>query len=491
MSDLLKKLRSPEFSIYSFYSLGFLVLLGMAIAIWAKVYYLALFIPGIIALALLSLKIDWLHYTFIAVLPFTIEYEIGSFGLDFPSEIFLLTLAVLSTFWMFSHPLKAQNFITHPLTLFLALHLIWAYCCILSSTNSLHTLKFALSKSWHLIGCVIASYVVVRNIKNLWIILALLIFSTTLTIIIINTEHSFYGFTFDTIGRACHPLYRNHVIYGVFITMIFPFLFVIRTRTKKFSIYRLLIDITILLFIAGIFFSYTRGAWLALPIMLGVWFCITYKLFRFVYPIGVVAGVLFFLYLSKDYHFLKYAPDYEKTIYHEELSDHLSSTFDGEDLSTMERFHRWIAAFRLFKEHPIMGTGPSTFVDIYKPYTSPEFETYVSSNEERSTVHNYFIYILAEQGIIGFIIIVLVVGSFFIYGEHQYNKLQNPIYKKLYLACILCGSVFWLNNLFSDLLEANKVAPLWFFCLAWMVQIEEWDAQTKDSNPVGRKLFRQ
>ena len=138
-----------------------------------------------------------------------------------------------------------------------------------------------------------------------------------------------------------------------------------------------------------------------------------------------------------------------------------------------------------------MGTGPSTFVDIYKPYTSPEFETYVSSNEERSTVHNYFIYILAEQGIIGFIIIVLVVGSFFIYGEHQYNKLQNSIYKKLYLACILCGSVFWLNNLFSDLLEANKVAPLWFFCLAWMVQIEEWDAQTKDSNPVGRKLFRQ
>jgi hypothetical protein len=53
--------------------------------------------------------------------------------------------------------------------------------------------------------------------------------------------------------------------------------------------------------------------------------------------------------------------------------------------------------------------------------------------------------------------------------------LKHPPYRHFYMACILCGSAFWLNNLFSDLLEANKLAPLYFIILAVMMRIEEWD----------------
>lgn len=441
--------------------------------------YIVAFIPVIgIAACIFTLQPSILYFLFIGVLPFAMEFEFGGIGLDLPSEPLLIGLFILSVFWFVGHNREAFRIVTHPLSMTIALHLIWVYCCVLSSSNFGVSLKFALSKSWYIVGSLVGTYWMVytpqRFLKVLWI----LILGTGITMFIINIEHGLEGFTFESIGAACNPLYRNHVIYGVFLVMILPFVFVLRTQTKKQSIFRLTIDVLLILFFWSIYFTYTRGAWLALPFMIGAWICIQRRWIRWLYPAGVIAAIVFFIYLSKDYHYLKYAPEYENTIYHDELGDHLSATFEGKDMSTMERFHRWIAAFRLFREHPIMGVGPSTFVDVYKPYTSPNFETYISENEERSTVHNYFIYVLAEQGIVGFIIVVVMVGTFFIYGERKYHQIQHPLYKNLYLACLLCGVSFWLNNLFSDLLEANKVAPLWFFCIAWMIRMEFWDKKT-------------
>lgn len=458
-----------------FYSLGIVLLGGICFAVWIKEFFIALIpLAGLIGLVFI-VRPAWLYFIFIVILPFSMEFEFGGMGLDLPSEPILIGLALLGTLWFINNPDEAKKIIRHPISIAIVLHLIWVYCCILSSSNLIFSLKYALSKSWYILGSIVATYWMIDTRKKLILSLWLLTLSIAATVFIINIEHGLEGFTFDSIGAACNPLYRNHVIYGVFMVMILPFVFVLRFLTKKQSIQRLILDLIILLLIFGTYFSYTRGAWLALPVMLGVWFCIRFRLLRFLYPLGVVAGIAFFGYLSQDYRYLNYAPNYESTIYHDELGDHLSATFEGKDMSTMERFHRWIAAFRLFRENPVMGVGPNTFVDQYKPYTSTDFETYISENEERSTVHNYFIYVLAEQGLVGFLIIVFLVGAFFIYGEKKYHLLKNPLHRNLYLACILCGASFWLNNLFSDLLEANKLAPLWFFTIAWMLRIEQWD----------------
>ncbi len=475
MLNSLKNQWTHKHALAFFYTSGAVLLVGMCIAIWMKEYFLAIIpVAGITALVF-TIKPAWLYFIFIAILPFSMEFEFGSFGLDLPSEPILIGLSLLGTFWFISNPVETKKIIRHPVFITLLLHLIWVYCCILSSSNLVFSLKYALSKSWYIIGSMITTYWIINTRKKLINSLWILTITIAITVFIVNIEHGLEGFTFDAIGAACNPLYRNHVIYGVFMVMIFPFVFVLRPLTKKQSIQRLMIDLTIILLLTGIYFSYTRGAWLALPVMLGVWFCVRYRLLRFLYPLGIIAGIAFFGYLSQDYRYLDYAPNYESTIYHDELGDHLSATFEGKDMSTMERFHRWIAAFRLFSENPVMGIGPNTFVDQYKPYTSIDFETYISDNEERSTVHNYFIYVLAEQGLVGFLIIVCLVGIFFIYGEKKYHLLRNPLHRNLYLACILCGASFWLNNLFSDLLEANKLAPLWFFAIAWMIRIEQWD----------------
>lgn len=463
------RLWNPEHTQIYFYVGASLSLLVAGLAIWTEIYWLGV-LPIAALLGLIYwVKPFWMLYSFVAVLPFAMEFEIGSLGQDLPSEPLLIGLAGMSVLWLVQNYHQQKKLLNNPIVWSLLLHIVWAYVCIAFSTDPIFSLKYALSKTWFVAGSFLASVWLIRTQVDLVRVLILLVVSTTLTIAIIQTEHSLYGFTFDSINKACNPIYRNHVIYGVFIVMVLPFVFVLRTLTSKLSIQRLLIDIALVLFFTGIYFTYTRGAWLALPTMVVVWVAIRYRLLRFLYPLAVVAFIAFFAYLADDNRYLKYAPDFETTIYHEDLSNHLSATLEGADMSTMERFHRWIAAFRLFKEHPWVGIGPNTFVDNYKPYTSTHFETYISDNEERSTVHNYFIYVLVEQGVFGFLIVVILVGAYFIWGEKRYHELENSLYKKIFMACLLCGASFWLNNLFSDLVEANKVAQLWFFTIAWMV----------------------
>lgn len=457
-----------------------LALLSGLVAGFASHYFWVALLPVAgLAAALFTLKPDWLYFSLLVLMPLSIEFEIGSFGTDLPSEPLLIGLAGLSFFWLIRrHSAELKELLLHPFTLVLALHLIWAFICILPSQNPTVSLKYALAKSWYIGGAFTGSYWIIRQFSQLKLSLWLLIFSTCASIAFVMYEHYWDGFTFDSIGAACNPLYRNHVIYGVFMVMILPFMVYLRPITAKGSLIRLCLDIMLILLLAGTYFSYTRGAWLAIPVMIAMYWGIRWKLLRWFYPLGVIAGFLFFIFLASDYKYLHYAPNYEQTIYHDELGDHISATFEGKDMSTMERFHRWIAAFRMSKEYPVFGVGANNFVDLYKPYTVSDFETYISDNEERSTVHNYFILMLVEQGYPGLFITLLLVGIFFIYAEKAYARFTDPAYRNFYMACILCSTSFWLNNLFSDLLEANKLAPLWFMCMAWMMRLEQWDKKT-------------
>jgi O-antigen ligase len=424
------------------------------------------------------LQPQWLFFTLLSVLPLSMEFEFGSFGTDLPSEPLAILLAGTSILWLLQQRFyQVRDFVLHPFTWVFALHLLWALLCTPMSQDPVLSLKYLLSKGWYIFGFFVGAYWISTSLLAIRTGMWILITVTMGTVVFVMIEHYPYGFTFDTINPACNPLYRNHVTYGVFLAMVLPLLWYARSLTKKGRISRLMINVGLILILVAIYFSYTRGAWLALPIMLAVWFAVQQKWLRLLIPMAVIAAAIFFLSIAKDYRYLQFAPNYETTIYHEELGDHLSATLQGEDMSTMERFHRWIAAFRMSTEYPVFGVGPNNFVSLYQPYTISAFETYISDNEERSTVHNYFILMMVEQGFPGLIIAVLLAGVFFIYGERQYHQLQKKENQALYMALLLCGASFWLNNLFSDLLEANKLAPVWMIACAWMITLEKIDKE--------------
>src|SRR5690554_2864960 len=117
MPIYLKEKLSNRHAQLIFVSVGVLSLISVLIAAWTEEYLIA-FIPivGLLA-SIFTLRPSVLFYTFIIVLPFAIEMDIGPFGLDFPSEPLLIGLALFSTFWLLFNLEKSKILFSHPITI--------------------------------------------------------------------------------------------------------------------------------------------------------------------------------------------------------------------------------------------------------------------------------------------------------------------------------------------------------------------------------------
>jgi O-antigen ligase len=180
----------------------------------------------------------------------------------------------------------------------------------------------------------------------------------------------------------------------------------------------------------------------------------------------LIFGSMGLSWLFNNNHYLRYTPTYKETIYHDDFSSHVSSTLEGKDASSMERVYRWVAAVRMSRERPYMGVGSGNFNNYYKDYTVLDFETYLSDNEENSTVHNYYLLMLAEQGWIGLGIFLLLTFAIFLYGEKIYFKMDNRDDKRAIMTLLLVMFSIIINLLLSDMLESDKVGPFFFVVIA-------------------------
>ena len=115
--------------------------------------------------------------------------------------------------------------------------------------------------------------------------------------------------------------------------------------------------------------------------------------------------------------------------------------------------------------HLLHGYGPNGFYYAYKPYTVSAFQTYVSVNEERSTVHNYFLLLLIEQGIPGLVIFCLLLGGLFYYVQKWYHDASDKTERiyGIYGCCHIGDDCFF--NMLSDLIETDKIGGLFFICV--------------------------
>lgn len=467
-----------KYSTLIFFGYGFIVLIALAFGLlfnqWA-----AFFAPVLLLFVAIGFyDFKWLYFLLILVMPLSIEVSLpGGFSTDLPTEPIVIGLMLVFVFTAFLNPtILKGDFFMHPISILLVIHFGWILSSSIFSTDFVLSLKFLLSKFWYLSVFYFLTGLIIINERILRAIIWIIFIPTIVGIVVIMERHSNFGYLFEYINKAVVPIYRNHVNYGVFITMLVPLMVMGRFWYKKGSIIRLIWDLGIIITLVGIYFTYTRGAWLALLACPIIYFIVKREKMKQVLMVSAISVTLFFGYLISNQNYLRFAPNYERTIYHANLKDHLVSTFSGQDMSTMERFYRWVAAFNMVGEKPLFGFGPNTFVKNYKSYTVNSFVTYISRNEENSTVHNYFILLLAEQGIPGMLIFALWIFVLLTYAERIFHQQKTNKDKWIVMGALLCACVFLINNLFSDLLEANKLAPLFFIMAAILVN---WDIKSK------------
>jgi O-antigen ligase len=96
----------------------------------------------------------------------------------------------------------------------------------------------------------------------------------------------------------------------------------------------------------------------------------------------------------------------------------------------------------------------------------------VSNNEEHSTVHNYSLLLVIEQGVIGLLLFLATIGLAFRQAEKIYHQATDPFHKRTAAALVAILSMICTVNFLSDLLESDKVGPLFYLCLAVLIFME-------------------
>ena len=131
----------------------------------------------------------------------------------------------------------------------------------------------------------------------------------------------------------------------------------------------------------------------------------------------------------------------------------------------MERFNRWVAGYRMIQDRPLLGFGPGTFYENYKPYLETPFLTYVSNNPEKSGIHNYYLMTTVEQGIFGGLLFLLLCIVSLFYGVDVYRKLERGYEKDLVITSVLVLLIICAILIINDMVEAARVGPFFFLSL--------------------------
>ena len=468
--------------LFPFLAALFIVLVG--IAVFSEQYFLVT-----IPFAVLVFYAGWQNRNIVFLmllftLPLSFEYSFSSsLGTDIPDEFLMIFVSGLfMAYWVYSPRAIPKNILRHPLFLFLLISFGWTMITVLFSTQLLLSLKFLLAKGWYAGAFVLAPLIIFSEKKFIKIAAATIAGSLVFVAVIALIRHYNYGFRFANINNAVYPFFRNHVNYSAMLVCTTPILFAFFNTAKTRKL-RLFTGGSIIIVLIALAFSYARGAWLALLVgVLAYWLIKKRLLFH-----AFIAALIFLLvsvfWLKNNDRYLRYSNDFKTTIFHKDFGEHLVATYKLKDVSTAERFYRWIAGVRMIKDNWLTGYGPNTFYDNYKEYAVPAFKTWVSDNKDHSTVHNYFLLIAIEQGIPGLLFFIVLLGAMLYYAQYLYHRVKDLFYKTITIAIGVILTMIIVVNFLSDLIETDKIGSLFFLCLASLIVTDVNTRRSSDSSP--------
>ncbi len=412
-----------------------------------------------------------LYFLLLASLPVSFEYSFSSsLATDLPTEPLMVGLMLVTFFFLLTQPkFLSTNFLNHPVLLLLLLYVAWFFISALNSLNFTVSLKIFLAKIWYTTVFVYLTAIVIRSHQHLktafWCIFGTLLFATT----IIFIRHALTGFGFEEINSCVGPFFSNHVNYALMLMAFYPFVWLAATWYKKGSWQHWLLLFAKVFFVAAIYFSYTRAAIGAIVLMIPFFFIVKWRLVKLALAVAAIAAILGAVYITDNNRYLKHAPEFDETIWHDEFGDHLNATLEGKDVSSMERVYRWIAGVRMIADRPLMGVGPGNFYPFYKKYAVSSFETWVSDNEERSTIHNYFLTLWVEQGIVGLCIFLILTATIFIVGENAFHTQTSTHNAYVVMAALVALMSIYVSLTLNDMLETDKIGTLYLFFISLIV----------------------
>ena len=454
-------------SLFLFLGIAFILL--SVYFIQQNISYLSLFPFGLMAIYFAIFQTEWtfLSLAFITPLSVNIEEYTESFGLFVPTEPILFTLMLFFILLQIQKPFINKELWKNPIVLALGFYLFWIFITSITSTDPVTSLKYLLSRLWFIVPIVIFGPTFIVNSQNIkrfiWLFIIGMMIAITYTLIV----HASYQFGEKEGHWVMWPFFKDHTIYGAIVALSVPLVFGLYFSKKHHPLVQATIIGFISITLLGLYFSYTRAAWLSVFAAIGVWGLIRFKIkFRFIAGIAVFIGaLLFFSWDAIQMNMAKNKSEHTTEDFGKKLE---SATNVTTDASNLERINRWTCAIDMYQERPFFGFGPGTFAFEYARFQHAENITIISTNfGDLGNAHSEYLGPLAEMGTIGFISMVLIVIAIFYKGITLYIRWpkEDREMRILILSMILSLTTYFVHGVLNNFLDTDKAAvPVWGMC---------------------------
>ncbi len=407
------------------------------------------------------------------------ELDLG-FGVSLPTEPMMLGVTVIFLANLFLEHKKYDKRITnHPVTYVIFLMLFWMFITSLTSELPVVSFKYLAARIWFVVPFYFLAALMFKEKRTIHKFLWLYIIALLIVIVYTISVHAKYGFDEETGHWVMSPFYNDHTAYGAALAMFFPVLIGYLFYPGLKFWHRIMVFFVFAVYVVAIVLSYSRASWLSLGAALGVFLLIIFKIkFRWIL---VTLLVLLGIFFSFQHQILDRL-EKNKTESSRNFVEHIESmTNISSDASNLERINRWQSALRLFKERPVFGWGPGTYQFVYAPYQRSKEKTIISTNlGDKGNAHSEYLGPLAEEGLIGTLIVLMLVGIVIYTGIAIYIKSKDKEVKYLSLMTLLGLITYFTHGFLNNFLDTDKLSvPFWGF-IAILVSLNVYHLTDKE-----------
>lgn len=392
------------------------------------------------------------------------ELDLGGIGVAIPTEPLMVALTLLFLLKLLLEGRVVDMALwRHPVTVVILCQLAWMACCIVPSSMPLVSLKYFAARLWFICTMYFMASRLFRDPRNMhrffWCYLA------GLAVVVCYTlyNHALYHFEEDPAHWVMSPFFKDHTSYGAILAFFLPFTVAAVTMPGYSRTRHGVAGLLLALLLTGIVFSYTRAAWVGLAGALGVFAVMRLRIPA--WAIGLVvalAGVV----AAANMERITVAMERNRTDSNDDIAKHVSSIGNiSSDASNLERINRWNSALQMFKEKPITGWGPGTYMFQYAPFQAARDRTVISTNFGlNGNSHSEYLGPLAEQGLPGMLLVLVLVGTITWTALRLWSRLEPGAERMIVGAAYLGLITYFIHGTLNNYLDLDKASvPFWGF----------------------------
>ena len=420
--------------------------------------------PALVVLLLFLKNMDYALMTMAFFTPFSINVALlGESELSLPVEPMMILFSVVFLVRAAIERGYDRRLLKHPVSI--AVYAILAWMLVTSATSQLPLVSFkhTAARLWFVVPFFFAAAYIFRDGRRIrqffWC------YAIGLIVVILITTGRTVGHLHDlsTLHHAMNPFYNDHTAYGCVIALMLPaaFYFIFSRNSRGWM--RLWWVALFGVLVLGLYLSFSRAAWISVVVAVVVFFAIKMGLkIKWMIACFFVGVALFFTYQGD----LLYKMGKNSTDSSTELSSQVKSMSNiSTDASNLERLNRWASALRMWREHPVTGTGPGTYQFLYASYQRSYQLSVISTNAgDLGNAHSEYIGPLAEQGVPGVAIVGVVFMLTFATGVKVYRTAKSKPVANTALAFTLSLLTYYVHGAFNNFLDTDKLSvPFWGF----------------------------